>query len=229
MSRITTEPEPSDYLYEEGDIFGKSYKEWTEEWWKWLVGIPKDKNPANDASGQHGKQNQPKKDVWFLAGEIKGKAKRKIDIPEGRAILCPVVNYEWSGFEMLGLMHDAQSVIAGQHTITVEDKNKLRELTKDYLDDMYSLDATIDEGEPNELKLYTGTLCNYRLNSRSFDITFTKNNIFNTHSGTTTASADGYWLFIKKNVFKKGEKHTLWFRGVTQYYSTEVTYSIRIV
>jgi hypothetical protein len=230
MSQTKGELEPNDFLYEKDDsIFGKPYRQWTEDWWNWLVSIPKKDNPANDASGRHGKRGQPEKDVWFLAGEVKGKAKRKIDVPAGRAILCPVVNYEWSGFEMLGLVRNAPTLIAGGHTLSDEEKNKLAELTKDYLDDMYSLDAIIDEGEDNELKLYTGRLCNYRLNSKAFDLTFTKDNIFNTYSGMTTASADGYWLFIRENVFKKGEKHTLWFRGVTQYYSTEVAYSIRIV
>lgn len=173
----------------------------------------KQTNPARDPSGSYGKINQPNKDVWYLAGEVKVKAKRKIKIPEQRAILFPVLNFEWSEFEMPSL--------AGKG-------RELREFTEDFLGDMSSLDAIIDEGKDKKVKLYTGELCKYRI-VLDFDITFSAENIFNTHSGTTKASADGYWIFIRENVFKKDEEHTIWLRGITQYYQTEVTYEITIV
>jgi hypothetical protein len=211
---MSNELKPQDFLYQTTESpFGTPYKKWTELWLNWLAGIPIQTNPARDPSGQYGNQNQPGKDVWYLAGEVKGKAKRKIRIPERRAILCPVVNYEWSEFEIPRFEGKA---------------DELREFTQDFLDDMYSLDAIIDEGEDEELKLYTGTLCKYRVSS-DFDITFSADNIFNTHTGLTKASGDGYWIFIRENVFKKGEQHTILLRGITQYYQTEVTYEITIV
>jgi hypothetical protein len=227
MSKTDNEIEPSDYLYErESSIFGKDYVKWTEDWWNWLAGIPKKTHPARDSSGRYGLEHQPEKNIWFLAGEVEGKAKRTITIPAGRAILFPIVNYEWSLFEMPGFAkQDFRNIIEGN--VSKEELEELREFTEEYLDYMYSLDMIIDEGEDSELKLYTGKLCKYRLDS-VFDITFSENNIFNTHSGKTKAATDGYWVFIKENVFKEGEKHTIWFRGITQYYSTEVTYSITI-
>lgn len=211
---MSEELQPQDFLYQVSESpFGTPYTKWTERWWNWLVGIPIKSNPARDPSGQYGGTNQQDKNVWFLAGEVKGKAKRKIKIPEQRAILLPVVNFEWSEFEMPRF----------------EGKRKeLREFTEDYLNDMYSLDAIIDEGKDKELKLYTGELCKYRIAS-DFDITFSADNIFSTRSGTTKASGDGYWMFIRESVFKKGEEHTIWLRGITQYYQTEVKYEITIV
>jgi hypothetical protein len=232
IMRSEGELSPEDYLYKPDERpFGKTYQEWTADWWNWLVGIQKKINPANDPSGNYGKKNQPSKDVWFLAGEVKGKAKRQARIPSDRAILFPVVNFEWSYFEMLGFAGDnAQQILsgsAGQNapTITAPQKRDLKEFTEDYLDDMYSLDAVIDEGTKKELRLYTGELCKYRV-ATDLDITFVKDNVFNTHTGSTEAYSDGYWMFLKEGIFKKGEKHTIWFRGVTEYYQTEVTYNI---
>jgi hypothetical protein len=237
MSFRNGKVEPKDYLYQKDESpFQMPYSEWTEKWWNWLVGIPKQTNPANDSSGRFGGTNQPEKDVWYLAGEVKGKAKRKIEIPEGRAILLPVVNFEWSFYEMLGYADKTTlpkllgfSSGTNKATISPDTLNELKDFTSDFLDDMYSLDAIIDEGEENELRLYTGELCKYRVASDEFDITFPEKNIFGTTDGTTKASSDGYWMFIRKDVFKRGEKHTIWFRGVTQYYQTEVNYEITIV
>jgi hypothetical protein len=232
ISNSNGERNPEDYLYEadESNIFGKSYKQWTADWWNWLVGLPKTSNPARDTSGHNNSpDNQPTRDVWYLAGEINGKAKRKARVPHDRAILFPVVNFEWSYFEMLGFAgNKAPQIVGGQSpTISQEEITELREFTKDFLDDMYSLDAIIDEGTENELRLYTGVLCKYRV-ATDFDVTFVQSNIFNTAAGTTKASSDGYWIFLKKGTLSKGDKHTIWFRGVTQYYQNEVTYEIEI-
>jgi hypothetical protein len=233
-SQLNGERDPRDYLYQINESpFGKSYKRWTADWWNWLVGIPKRTNPANDTSGRYGSINQPEKDVWYLAGEVKGKAKRKVSVPHERAILFPVVNFEWSFYEMLGFAGDKVEQRLGSSsgqktpTATEDDIGELREFTQDFLDDMYSLDVVIDEGTDEELRLYTGILCKYRV-STDFDITFAPENIFNTRSGTTKASSDGYWMFIREGTLKQGQKHTIWLRGVTQYYQTEVTYEINI-
>ena len=49
---------------------GKTYGEWSAEWWQWALSLPADSNPffdetgcANGANGQHGS-------VWFLTGVI---------------------------------------------------------------------------------------------------------------------------------------------------------------
>ena len=35
----------------ESQIFGKSYEDWTAEWWKWAYSIPINENPAYDDYG----------------------------------------------------------------------------------------------------------------------------------------------------------------------------------
>ena len=46
-------PDLDTILYQTDDNpFGHSYKEWTEKWWKWFVGIPHRSHPAKDSSGR---------------------------------------------------------------------------------------------------------------------------------------------------------------------------------
>jgi hypothetical protein len=39
-------------------VNGKSYGEWTAEWWRWATGIPCATNPINDPSGANAGINQ---------------------------------------------------------------------------------------------------------------------------------------------------------------------------
>jgi hypothetical protein len=228
---IHNEKEIEDYLFMLTDSpFGQDYKSWTNDWWNWLVGKPNDKNPAKDPSGKHSDSNNlRRKDVFFLAGEMEGHARRRVSISSKQAILFPVVTYEWSLFEMLGFVDKSKvgALLSGTFSITNAQKNQLKEFTKEFLDYMYSLDVIIDEGKESQLRLYTGQLCQFRVDS-DFEIIFPPRNIFNTKDGKSPACSDGYWVFIKPNVFKRGE-HTIWFSGVTQYYRTEAHYTIKIV
>jgi hypothetical protein len=228
------EPEPEDYLYKvTGEqIFKKPYVYWTEKWWNWLLDKPRNKNPAKDRSGSHSDSTALRKNspVFFLAGEVEGKSKRSgVEIRRGQAILFPLVNYEWSYFEMLGFVPKPtrQAVLTGKATITAAQRKELKEFTQEFLDYMYSLDLVIDEGEESQLTMYTGQLCKYRVDS-DFDINFCEGNLFNTDDGRAPASEDGYWVFIRPDVFELG-KHTIWFRGITLYYQNEVHYTIDIV
>ena len=225
------EKEIEDYLFMLNDSpLGIDYKEWTNRWWNWLVDKPIDDNPAKDPSGKHSDSSFLRRQkVFYLAGEMEGHAKRNVNISSKQAILFPVVTYEWSLFEMLGFVDKGKlaDLLSGRFSITRSQQNQLKEFTKEFLDYMYSLDVIIDEGKDSQLRLYTGQLCQFRVNS-DFDIKFPPRNIFNTRDGTSPACSDGYWVFIKPDVFKPGV-HTIWFSGVTQYYRTEAHYTIKIV
>jgi hypothetical protein len=68
--------------------FGKSYEEWSVEWYHWALGVPKSENPmlgspcGVDQSGE----------VFFLAGTTGGSSVRSCTIPVGKAIFLPIVN-----------------------------------------------------------------------------------------------------------------------------------------
>jgi hypothetical protein len=72
-------------------IFGKSYGQWGAEWWKWAYAQPFAENPVSDPTGALCDRGQSG-DVWFLAGNFGGKAKRTCTVPAGKAIFFPIYN-----------------------------------------------------------------------------------------------------------------------------------------
>ncbi|UCC22890.1 MAG: hypothetical protein JSW23_02140 [Planctomycetota bacterium] len=72
-------------------IFGKSYGQWSVEWFKWVEAIPEDENPlfsdgeVDLSIGQDGK-------VWFLAGSWIGPAERQGTVPADKALFFPIFN-----------------------------------------------------------------------------------------------------------------------------------------
>jgi len=140
-----------------------------------LAAIPAHANPAADEIGQYGGMDQVDRDVWFLAGTLGGKpVKRKCSIPAGRAILFPVINYEMNSLEKPQLRTESELVGHVQ-----QDQ-----------DDIINLDAIVD-GENVPI---------YRVKSDPtfFAITAPEDNVvLIPDGGTTQATADGYWVFLK--------------------------------
>jgi hypothetical protein len=71
---------------------GKTYGEWGEAWWKWVMSIPANRSPLLDTNGAFAAegQNGP---VWFLAGTVGGAATRTCNVPLNKALFFPLVNY----------------------------------------------------------------------------------------------------------------------------------------
>lgn len=83
--------------------YGRSYGEWSAEFWKWEFSLPVDHHPLFDSAdcsaGQSGH-------VWFLGGTfvtfqpapgvIEGTATRTCFVPSGTALFFPVINNECS-------------------------------------------------------------------------------------------------------------------------------------
>jgi hypothetical protein len=72
--------------------FGKTFREWSAEWWQFVMSLPVATNPILDETGdlcmvgQHGP-------VWFLFGVFgSGRIERRCTIPEGTALFFPIVN-----------------------------------------------------------------------------------------------------------------------------------------
>ncbi len=77
-------------------IYGKTYGEWSAEWWQWAVAGPDGKNAVQDTTGEFCAVNQPKGVVWFLAGTFGGDVERYCTIPANRALFYPLVNTVWT-------------------------------------------------------------------------------------------------------------------------------------
>lgn len=77
---------------------GQTYGRWAAEWWQWALGVPADKNPVIDTTGEHCAERQVD-DTWFLAGSF-GSAPivRECSIPEGKSLFFPLINNLYGAF-----------------------------------------------------------------------------------------------------------------------------------
>ena len=158
--------------------FGKSWENWTTEWWKWILSLPKKDNPGIDKTGEKLEINPDMTKVLFLPGTFGGFAERYYKIPK-RAILLPIINFITSFNE--------------EPQITTE--LGLIERAKNDIDDIINTSAIVD-GTKISVK-------DFRVRSSTFDLNLTDDNVFGIRPGVTKAAHDGYWLFLKP--FELGE------------------------
>ena len=189
MSRVDSD-QVQIYSYSDKP-YGKTYGQWTVEWWRWAYSMSKSQSPLLDTTGEKSSINQPENDVWFLAGIFgtDGQVvlpKRKISIPYGRSILFPVINCEKNSIEDIDLKTDADLI---RHVREDED-NIVRK------------DAFI-----NGIKLPVERIPSDPL---VFELTYCHDNARGVVAGTARAAADGYYVFLKP--LPKGN-YDIQFRG----------------
>jgi len=76
-------------------VHGKTYGQWAAEWVQWSEAGPAGQNAITDTTGKFCAANQPKKDVWFLAGTFGGLVERTCTIPKDRALFYPLFESPW--------------------------------------------------------------------------------------------------------------------------------------
>ena len=176
LRRTLDDSNISEMIYSHAEMpFGKTWEEWTGDWWKWLISIPKDKNPAIDATGEKFDSNQSHHNVVFLAGTFGGFAERSHVISSGNSILFPIINFTTSYHEQP----------------LIKSESELRYCAKKDMDDIVYKKASIDGFE-----LQQNEIC--RVQSSVFDLTYPENNVSGLPVGTTSAISDGYWVFLKR-------------------------------
>jgi hypothetical protein len=153
--------------------FGIGYKEWTILWWKWLISITGNDNPAFDRTGRLSSISQNNPNVWFLAGTFGGHTIRKLTVPQGKAILFPIINYE--------------SSFADDSSIRTE--KELEERCKLEIDKIGDISATLDGNAIDIQK--------HRVQSGIFSVYLPRQNCICSVDGMTRMASDGYWLFLK--------------------------------
>jgi hypothetical protein len=77
--------------------YGRSYEQWAAAWWIWALAQPASSSPITDPTGAQCARGQGGP-VWFLAGAFGGAVTRECQVPAGKALLFPVVNSPWIGF-----------------------------------------------------------------------------------------------------------------------------------
>jgi hypothetical protein len=176
--------------------YGKSYAEWSNVWWQWLLSIPEDKSPAGDSTGKLCGTNQ-QGPIWFLAGTFGGASERTCTIPSGKAIMFSPINSECSYAEY------------------PDDKSEsdLRECAKTFQDQTTFAQASINGTAIEDLD-------KFRVQSSLFNVTFPERNVFGTTPGPTQAVSDGIWIILKP--LPPGE-HKIGFKGISVDFTTGAT------
>ena len=156
--------------------YGIDYSKWTKLWWRWLVSIPKETNPASDNSGKYCSMSQNNQNVWFLAGSFDDcvrRFKRNCAIPYGKAILFPVINY--------------QSSFSDQPSAKKE--MMLERQCKNEIDIISEMHVSLDDQIIDVQK--------YRVRSGCFRVNMPTDNCLDIEPGMTTIASEGYWLFLR--------------------------------
>jgi hypothetical protein len=154
--------------------FGRTFPEWIVSWWRWLLSIPKQNNPAIDLTGIDSGENQWGSNVWFLAGTFGGSVQRTCKIPRGKAIFMPVINYECS--------------LADSPTLTTE--AELESKCTSEIDDIRGLTFQLDN-------LSIVDLSPFRYRSPIFTVDLIEDNVLGAAPGPTKMATDGFWAFLK--------------------------------
>ena len=177
-----------EYTFSDEDRpFGLTYGQWTTRWWQWAFSSPKAFNPILDYTGVNAGTNQCGP-VWFLGGTF-GEGtfpERRCFLPDRRAVLFPVINYETNPLEEPKLKTRRDLV-----------SNVVRDM-----DDIVKSDASLDG-----MKLPV-----HRIQSdpKVFSLNIHEDNGIGIIGGSTVAAADGYWVFLKP--LSPG-KHEIFFKG----------------
>jgi len=71
---------------------GQTYGRWAAEWWQWAFGVPAERNPILDTTGEFCAERQVD-EVWFLAGSFSSDpVVRACQVPAGKSLLFPLIN-----------------------------------------------------------------------------------------------------------------------------------------
>jgi hypothetical protein len=184
--------------------YGKSYGEWSAEWWKWCYSLPVDHHPLFDTADCSAGQSGP---VWFLGGtftlitgedgSVIGQATRTCSVPTGKALFFPILNTECSTAEGNGETEEALRGCATFYGSAVENPNS-------------NLECTVDGAAVNDV-------LGFRMQSPLFVYgPLPENNILQSFGldapvGTTSpAVSDGVFLMLAP--LSKGD-HTIHFSG----------------
>jgi hypothetical protein len=185
---------------------GKTVGEWSAQWWKYLLSVPADQNPALDPTGVNGNVGQ-QGPVFFLVGTFDGASvNRNITVTADKAFLFPLFN----------------SVNISDPS-NPETEEQLRLLVTQQIDAVTGLNASIDGVDISEPELFA-----HREPSPAFSVTLPDGNIFGAPSGVYAPGvSDGYWLLVEPLALGT---HTISFGGVSGNGSSQNnSYTISVV
>ena len=165
------------------------------KWWQWLLSTPRSINPVVDRTGEYAYVNQPPNDIYFLVGKVADEdgnlPSRFCRIPTGRAILFPIINCEASQLECPEL-NTPQGLV---ERVQREENTIIKK------------DCVVNGSKIPPQRIKSDPLI--------FELKMDKENVFNVKGGGSTyASSDGYWVFLKRLPIGR---HVISFNGSCEY------------
>lgn len=163
---------------------GKTLGEWSAEWWKWILPIPVEQNPAFDPDGSFANVGQPDGPVFFLAKgyNVNRIGHRAFTVPEGKYLFMPLLTYYADNINSCPPCYSVQ---------------ELRDQAKAAIDPVTNLHATVDG-------IAIPDLFSHRNISPVFSINFlSTNNLVSWGNGIPFAglddpmAADGFYLMLE--------------------------------
>jgi hypothetical protein len=157
--------------------YGLSYEEHIKNFYKWIISLPIDKNPWEDATGSncHTGQSESNSSIFYLSSNGGGKSDRTCIIESGKGLFIPISAVFVSDKEV------PNSSIENLHSIAKKDQ-----------DSVTSLYLSINKQEYNRADLEP-----YRIHTTVFDAYFPENAIAGASEGNSKVVADGYYLITK--------------------------------
>jgi len=209
--------------------FGKSYGDWSAEWWKWAISIPaNNEHPFNDPNWDCGvSSHQQSGKVWYLVGAftavfpaLPGTEKTySCKIQTGKAIFFPVINSECSNVEPNPYFANNES----------EARQCAEKFNSGLVSYAVDLEVIIDGKRVRNVD-------RYRFQSPYFTFNLPQPNILGASEAQGKSVSDGYWIMLAP---LSNGKHTVTFRGRqvsdrsdpdnTQQFASDVTYNLKVV
>ena len=180
-----------------------------EEWWQWIMSIPRESNPQYDKTGDLVERANQHNEVFFVAGAYNQTVPpvRTIEIEQGRPLFFPVI--------VGGYAYTPDWFTRVIDTITAANiYDKLLAANHIHLiDQTRDLHATLD-GEQ---------LPWHRITTVPYDVHYIAGNHYNVTPGVHSTVVDGYWVYLDTSELKLGN-HTLIFGGHSppDYFTTLV-------
>jgi hypothetical protein len=216
------------------NAFGKSYSEWSAQWWKWQLSLPAADHPAFSTDGANCDAGQSGK-VWFLTGAFTNEfpdnefftiIRELCSVPTGKAIFFPIVNIECSTIE-----GDPYRLIVGGQDDNVD--TCAAKFVEGPFAVIQDLSVTIDGRELEDVGAYRAQSPVF-----SFEFEDPNENILGVDCSAEDCDnalsvSDGYWIMLPP--LSRGE-HIIRFTGSFRdpetdelFFGLDVTYELTVV
>lgn len=204
--------------------YGRTYSEWSAEWWQWAGSIPVAQHPLFDHGDCSQGQAGP---VWFLGGKFCASGAtcsftgvvRSCNVPLGQALFFPIFNAEDNPIE--------ENLEENPGNPAFQLIAAMRKYTADGQDGVNSVSCSVDGVGIPLLKE------RFRVQSPTFAFTLPVDNFLAALYGNSAFTAgtyspsvaDGWYVMLPP--LRQGN-HVIHFQGTAGSFQLEVTYNLHV-